>query len=421
MARKSQEVRRINAWNCPLSKRQVLSIVLTVGDGAVFSLVILPLYRGTWSLVFLLIFTLSFAFTVVAAAWAMTVDPIDPMATEDAPELDEEECDLEDVLHCRYCESHVGLDSKHCKECKKCVANYDHHCPWLNTCIGTRNYGYFYTAIWALLVMLTLLIIATSWLLAKLLRDDSLLSIYGLREATLLAIYIVVIAVNAPWWTFVVALVGFHTYLCYLNITTFEYLTGKVSRRKEEQKLRRERLQRSQARDLWQARLPFDGDDTLSEEEEEEDENEDRRSDISEDLGSPSSMGPPRRGHAQRIGSYSFTDSPYSLHRTLDDDAWPVPAASSTARLEAQGLSVEAGFEEEEASSVDSSSSDEDGDPVGGLFRRIAPREEDSEVKKEFNSFIFGSSVGSVSHPREASSASAEPVLRPAIRRCKTT
>merc|ERR1740121_878205 len=125
--------------------------------------------------------------------------------------------DAGDVLHCRYCETHVRLDSKHCWQCNKCVANFDHHCPWLNTCIGMRNYAAFYAAIWSLLVTLVVVIVTASVPLAALFRSSGPIPstyAHGLDKMHLAVILSIVVVVNFSLWLMDVLLVVFHTYLC---------------------------------------------------------------------------------------------------------------------------------------------------------------------------------------------------------------
>lgn len=195
-------------------------------NAAVFFALLFPLLRGAAAWGLLAAFSASLAATGLAGLRVTAVDPIDPMVVEKPRPA--EEC-----LHCRYCASDVQLDSKHCWECNKCVANFDHHCPWLNTCIGRRNYTYYYVAIWSFLLMLGFVISSAVLVMVELTADavGQKMRLSG-HSAPTLAGLAVVVALDAGVWLLDATLVAFHTYLCLMRLTTYEYLTGKVSRRR---------------------------------------------------------------------------------------------------------------------------------------------------------------------------------------------
>jgi hypothetical protein len=124
--------------------------------------------------------------------------------------------------YCNICESNVRRDSKHCWECNKCVGNFDHHCPWMNTCIGTSNYGPFFVAINSLLLMLSLIVAFAAVVIV-----DHALSLDGATDILVLVFMALVLVVYFPLWCLDFSLVAFHCFLCWQDITTYEYLTGK--------------------------------------------------------------------------------------------------------------------------------------------------------------------------------------------------
>jgi hypothetical protein len=62
-------------------------------------------------------------------------------------------------VYCYLCEMTVDCTSKHCRFCDKCVVGFDHHCKWLNTCVGSKNYKYFLSAIAAITLKTSLLLL----------------------------------------------------------------------------------------------------------------------------------------------------------------------------------------------------------------------------------------------------------------------
>jgi len=216
----AREVRRKNGFEWPLRKRQCLAIFIFATTGLTAACMLLPMLVGIAMWSFAVLFWLSWLLVFVSAFRSMTVDPVDPnvgcaLSSQPVP----------GQPWCSICEASVRTDSKHCWECNKCVGNFDHHCPWLNTCIGTRNYDAFFVTIWALLVMLSSLIGFAAVLLVR--RSDGP---YGLGDRVTLGLLIAVIALYLPLWCLDLSLVVFHCFLCWKDITTYEYLTGKTKR-----------------------------------------------------------------------------------------------------------------------------------------------------------------------------------------------
>lgn len=370
----SAEDRRINGWGWPPSKRQVTTITVILLDVVVFLLVMAPALPIRIRLAVIIVFVLFAVLSIMSGIWTMTLDPIDPMVekVEAGEDLDDMlDSDVE-VLHCRYCESHVQMDSKHCWDCNKCVSNFDHHCPWLNTCIGTRNYGPFYVAIWSVLVMLGIVIAVTIWLLVKLwvfgsdVADPTLLEV-GLVPATartpLIALMFVLALVNSVLWVLVLTLVAFHTYLCFEDITTYEYLTGKTSSKKQQ------RLEERQARELEQ-----------------------QRSSAEERL----EVGGRTRQFKQEEGASADASRMSGGAPGISSAAPSQVVPNGSCRASAMPLSESSDDEESSAES-------DDGTGEGGLdavFKSMVAQDGDADLRREVSSFVFGSDISSVSRPR---------------------
>lgn len=231
---KADRQRRVNSWSYPLSPRLIATLTIFAFNALVFVFFLAPLMHGQIRWVLSLVFVLTLITTGVAATWTMTIDPLDPMVAAEESGAVVDLCGDVDVLYCKYCEAHVHPTSKHCWECNKCASNYDHHCEWLNTCIGDRNYRSFFVAICAFLLMVGLVIAVVLVSLAEVLyTHGETPSIFGLHGACLEVLLVCLLLVDVPLWILDLTLVAFHSYLCIAQITTYEYLTGKVTKRTE--------------------------------------------------------------------------------------------------------------------------------------------------------------------------------------------
>jgi hypothetical protein len=174
----------------------------------------------------------------VSGVWTMTVDPIDKTHKRIA-------VPQPGMLLCPYCKLIVKPGSKHCWDCGKCVAGFDHHCPWLNTCIGRQNYVQFFVAASAQLVVLGLMVFIPALLLvgfvavdvpedtlaAMLVKLDSNFAGGEPLQGFLRVFTAGALACHVPILVMSTALVGFHTYLCMMRMTTYEWIKRRRARR----------------------------------------------------------------------------------------------------------------------------------------------------------------------------------------------
>mmetsp|Transcript_89581 Transcript_89581/g.187136 ORF Transcript_89581/g.187136 Transcript_89581/m.187136 type:complete len:379 (-) Transcript_89581:207-1343(-) len=368
--------RRYNAWSWPPSCRQITTITVCLIDAILFTLFLAP-WLGELRWGFLLLFWVCTGITFIAGIWAMTTDPIDPMvAATEAGSSDDSTDSEEETLHCRYCDSPVQLDSKHCWECHKCVANFDHHCPWLNTCIGTKNYGQFYTSIWGLMAMLAIVISVASIELAEVVQGVPLATkpFLGVTfsEAAVLTILIIVLIGNVPLCLLDITLVAFHTYLCIMDITTYEYLTGKPSKRKKEH---RKKLQQRHSQDVPNHLPPPETDA------------------INVEIPHPTVAFPivPTGGGAS---SSTFSGLPPTGTRP------PQISSSTHSRPSSEKDQDHSPLSTEDSSSEDIENGHTAGtDGTDGGFRSLVAHDGDSELRKEVSTFVFGSGISSISKP----------------------
>jgi len=271
----------MNAWQWPVGCRQTLSISVVFGNAVAVESFLCPLLPEEVCVVLNIVFSVAFLSTVAGGSWTMTLDPVDDWVVETetnlAPETREE-----DYLHCNYCKSDVQLESKHCWDCNKCVADYDHHCPWVNNCIGSANYKQFYVTIWSLFIMLAVAVAAVIVILIPNSSVDARRNALEWPQLEVLIVSICLLVVDGALLFLDGSLLAFHTYLCIANLTTYEYLTGKTSKKKQEAKMRKEAGENGHANGFGPSRLqhpvrtlhpvpPIDEDGSGSSEESSED------------------------------------------------------------------------------------------------------------------------------------------------------
>lgn len=105
------------------------------------------------------------------------------------------------------------LRAHHCRACGKCVLKYDHHCPWIGQCVGARNHKFFLQFVfWASLFC--------AWIFSTLLGFVAL----PRNREDLDILKVVVIALSGFFGLFTFVMVGTHTRLILLNVTTVEQM-----------------------------------------------------------------------------------------------------------------------------------------------------------------------------------------------------
>jgi len=215
-----QDPVRKNGFQWPLKKRQMFAIFIWAISGVVAVFLLILLSSEGLRVGFGLPFWICWVTLFFGAFIVMYQDPADEhIALQNEAEL------VPGEPYCSICGSNVRIDSKHCWECNKCVGNFDHHCPWMNTCVGTKNYGVFFLTIWSLLLML-------SWInaFAAVVLADYIPVSDSVSDIVVLVFMALILAAYFPLWALDFSLVAFHCFLCWQDITTYEYLTGKPKR-----------------------------------------------------------------------------------------------------------------------------------------------------------------------------------------------
>mmetsp|Transcript_27174 Transcript_27174/g.78080 ORF Transcript_27174/g.78080 Transcript_27174/m.78080 type:complete len:326 (+) Transcript_27174:110-1087(+) len=224
---RDENCRRTNSWDFPPSRQFLITVPVCIADFVVYCLLFAPtLQRGpAWplSLAFFVSFALLFSFGL----WTTIVDPAVPADTAKATSDKGGGPPNVDKSFCTICRVVVAETSKHCWTCMKCVDGFDHHCVWLNTCIGRKNYWSFLLSAISLLAMTGTLI--ASVLACLFLNDEGgyALPNVSVDWMVLLVFSAIALVVNVPVFLADVLLVSLHAYLCYMGITTLQFIRGR--------------------------------------------------------------------------------------------------------------------------------------------------------------------------------------------------
>ena len=140
-----------------------------------------------------------------------------PISVSMIGEIEPPQVEVTEYRLCTKCDIEQPNRTKHCPRCGHCVALHDHHCVWLGTCVGLRNRFYFW---WYLLFQTVFLWYSEIMVLTNLEDGENWEDWVYSNVALLLAgVGILFFLVN------VTSLLGFHTYLIMVNLTTWEFLS----------------------------------------------------------------------------------------------------------------------------------------------------------------------------------------------------
>jgi len=349
------DVTRVNGWDCPPTKRQVTAITLVFVNAGLCGSLVVPILSDD-NLATLMVsvpFTIFFIVLTICAGTVMTINPVDRVVGGEESESEDELGTKTQFLYCGYCRSNVNLDSKHCWECGKCVENYDHHCPWLNTCIGDKNYSFFFVSVWSLLFMLACVCVGAGIILVEALWGFEE-NIYGMSQASVVVISSGILLVNIPLFFLDTTLVGFHCYLVYEGITTYEHLRPDSAAVKNKQE-RRRAARDAQPRKKW----------------------------CSWRQSGPKQKGKTPEAAAVAVGYQPVAAVTAAGAASLSNAG---PSSSSVADVE---VNVDSSTDSGDSDSAESNGTAETG--WGSVYRAMHPREESSDFNKEVASVVFGS------------------------------
>ncbi|XP_030639054.1 palmitoyltransferase ZDHHC11 [Chanos chanos] len=243
---------RLNGWSLPLHVLQLVgwfmySFMAIVGFG-----VYIPLLPSPWNYAAYCVIGTAFVLHLVTHLAAASIDPADlsVRAKKDysspMPVFDKKKHPhVIHNQHCYLCEVDVGPKVKHCSNCNKCIADFDHHCKWLNNCVGGRNYWFFFVTVLSavfgvsLLLVIILFVFIEHFVNPANLRtapqfryvrgNNTWLAFLPLApmetsSASLMVLAFITIMLCFASLLLLCHLLGFHLYLLYIKMSTYEYI-----------------------------------------------------------------------------------------------------------------------------------------------------------------------------------------------------
>mmetsp|Transcript_80313 Transcript_80313/g.215274 ORF Transcript_80313/g.215274 Transcript_80313/m.215274 type:complete len:270 (-) Transcript_80313:131-940(-) len=228
------EYYRINGFECPLDRLQILSYFIFVFLIVSYYILLVPLSDTADA--FATVYAVILAGVVPLAVMCSRKDPVDDCVVNNRqgiplaaiPGLDEST-----LLYCCYCKTHVQKRSKHCRACNKCVSDFDHHCKWLNNCVGGKNYRIFLILITTTSCLTAFHAATNAFVLYTAWSDDDFIpsrvgrlssTVQNLSRQSILIYLTVSAAVGCLAFMLLFHLVSFHGYLLWSGLSTYDYI-----------------------------------------------------------------------------------------------------------------------------------------------------------------------------------------------------
>ncbi|XP_033111000.1 uncharacterized protein LOC117112053 isoform X2 [Anneissia japonica] len=248
---------RKNGWSYPPHPLQFVAWFFIIIFNVIYHFVAVPVLPYHWQPAGHIIPGMMITFHIIMHFICISIDPADPNVRrkkkKNVKTFDRtEHRHVIENCHCYICEVSVGLKSKHCSACNKCVSDFDHHCKWLNNCVGERNYKLFIMCLTSAFVTCFIVLCICFYIAIAYWVNPMLLHPYLLENSASMSstagstdyhdelnvfrpvsgpVFFAVICIMVLLLLLTVCLLGhllgFHIYLIYRNLSTYEYIVLK--------------------------------------------------------------------------------------------------------------------------------------------------------------------------------------------------
>ncbi|KAL4234745.1 putative palmitoyltransferase zdhhc1 [Mactra antiquata] len=251
---------RDNGWSCPPHPLQIAAWIVIIMFAVFYFTSLVPALHSSWQPAGYIVPGVSLFLHLICHIVACTIDPADPaVLMKKYPKKKFDRTQHKHVIencHCYICQVDVANRSKHCSICNKCVSDFDHHCKWLNNCVGGRNYKWFLATLVTATVALVLIFIVSLTEFIVYFTDKTdrkILQPYRDLNSSLeyteadfnlfyrpiphdgwlafLGVYFILCAIAIG---LLVHLFGFHIYLIYNNMSTYDYIVQQRDTSRED-------------------------------------------------------------------------------------------------------------------------------------------------------------------------------------------
>ncbi|XP_068723071.1 palmitoyltransferase ZDHHC11-like [Montipora capricornis] len=238
---------RINGWSWPPHPLQFVAWFFLASFSVCYFGVIVFYLPKHWQAAGFIIPGGFCGIHIVYHVLALTIDPADPnirVGTKKGKALFDRSKHRHVIVdsHCYICQTDVGSKSKHCSVCNKCVSSFDHHCKWLNNCVGGQNYRLFIGCISSAFVLALLVFAITLYVFVmyftsrddlKSLTDGELKLFAAVPEEVFITFIGVMLGLLLLTIALLGHLLGFHIYLMYHKMSTYDFIISARDRRSE--------------------------------------------------------------------------------------------------------------------------------------------------------------------------------------------